>query len=350
LTDSDWQVRRAAARSLGGAIRGHVAIEETRIATKALIGTLRDSRPDVRLAAVESIGELYEAPWMRPLAGESVGPDVAGAVSELEHALHDSVPEVRGKAARSLGMIGPEIGAHPGPITDALENDPDVAVRLDAIYALSKGWSDDAFLDPLLLRRLKAAPKQEERFAIVWALVRDRATPPHVATLLSLMNALPDDDHRVRWNISVALARLGPAARAALPALDRVARAQLRELRQPFTAAHAIASIDSTSPEAQALLEPLVDTLRAAPEGWQRFQAALALGQFGPRAVTAVPSLRAALKSDSADVRQRAASVLGQIGRAAITAAPDLQACARSDTDEGVRRVAQEALDMVNRE
>jgi HEAT repeat protein len=275
---------------------------------------------------------------------------VTAAVSELERALHDSVPEVRAQAARSLGSIGTELGAHPGPIAEAMENDPYVAVRIAAIHALSKGWSEGAFLDPLLLRRLKAAPEQEERSAIVWALVSDRTTVPRVDTLLSLMNALPGDDHRVRWNIPVALARLGPSARAALPTLARMARAQLRELRQPFTAAQAIASIDSASPEAQALLEPLVATLRNAPESWQRFQAALALGRFGPRAATAVPSLRAALKSDSADVRQRAASVLGQIGRAALTAAPDLQACARADSDQAVRRVAEEALVVVNRE
>jgi hypothetical protein len=68
-----------------------------------------------------------------------------------------------------------------------------------------------------------------------------------------------------------------------------------------------------------------------------------ALGNIGPAAASAIPSLTEALLDADMDVRERAAEALGKIGPAAVLAIPSLTAALR-DPDKEVRGAAVEAL------
>jgi hypothetical protein len=74
MGDPDWQVRRGAARSLAGVIRNCVAnhkralIDEINLATRALIPALDDSREEVRIAAMESVGKRGDICLAFPVA------------------------------------------------------------------------------------------------------------------------------------------------------------------------------------------------------------------------------------------------------------------------------------------
>ena len=62
--DSDWQVRRAAARSLADVIQRsslnlrRASIAEIDLAMRALVPALHDTRTEVRIAAMRSVGRL----------------------------------------------------------------------------------------------------------------------------------------------------------------------------------------------------------------------------------------------------------------------------------------------------
>ena len=70
----------------------------------------------------------------------------------------------------------------------------------------------------------------------------------------------------------------------------------------------------------------------------------MVLAKYGPAAAPAVQSLRMALGSDVADVRQRAAFLLGTVGPAARPALEELIIAARQDPDPRVRQVAAAAM------
>lgn len=363
LRDDDWQVRRAAARSLAASIRQRVGArkgaveEEVDAATRSLIRAFDDPRPEVRLEAVEAVGILHDTITIPPSvpAGRSltvtIGTKDGRAVAPLVRAMRDPDSRIRAAAIRSLARAGPPSGAAPDPVLEALEHDPDDRVRAAAVGALASGWPDPDRLYPLFLRRLKEASSLEERSAIGWSLGGLPAPP--IESLPALIGALDPDNFALGKNIPAALAKLGPAARPSLPALLRAAR---RELAAPpgsfptLWAALAITTIDRHSAEAQSLLEPLVTLLRESPENSTRQQAAIVLDNYGPASAAAVPSLRKALGSPNLDVRQRAVYLLGHIGPPARAAREDLAALARDDPDFYVRRGAADALKAIDAE
>lgn len=101
--------------------------------------------------------------------------------------------------------------------------------------------------------------------------------------------------------------------------------------------------IDPDSPEAQALLEPLVKLLEDEPEMRDRQRIFELLSAYGPSAAAAVPALRRALGSkveteiNRADVQKRVMILLGEIGPAAQAALPELEALLREDQRYGGR-------------
>ena len=161
----------------------------------------------------------------------------------------------------------------------------------------------------------------------------------------ALIDALDPDDQVLRSSIPMALGKLGPLARAALPALAAAASRDFAGPRGPsLDAADAIAMIGPDSAEGQALLEPLVATLRQPKLEHQSFQAAFVLEKYGPSAAAAVPTLREALQSEVQSVRWHAAHLLGRIGPAAQPASQDLSVLLHGDPDPNVRRAAGDAL------
>jgi HEAT repeat protein len=152
MGDPDWQVRRAAARSLAGVIRSCAAnhkralIDEINLAMRALVPALDDSRTEVRIAAMESVGKLGDTCLAFPVAmGRSatrsvVVPEAKQIASALLRAMRDPSAHVRAKAVWSLAYIGPPAEIDPAPIKEAVENDPAIEVRSAAMGALFTGW------------------------------------------------------------------------------------------------------------------------------------------------------------------------------------------------------------------
>jgi HEAT repeat protein len=359
LHDDDRRVRLAAAKAIDVVGRrrvGHGADGgEIEPGLRVLITAFGDERPEVRVEAMRALGELAAAvtttsriAGRRP-PGATFAATVRRAADQLLRQMKDADPAVRAAAVRAFCRVGSAAGADPDPIVAIMFDDPDREVRDAAAGAVAGGWPTRPELYRPLLKRLKEVRSLEERSTIGWALGNLPAPP--LELIPDLLEALALDLFALNRTVPEALAKLGPAARPALPAL---ARAAARELADPslsaLVAAQAIAAIDRDSPEAQALLEPIVAMLRTSRDSFVRQQAAVVLKQYGPSAAPAVPSLRMALKSDVADVRERAAFLLGTIGPAARPALDDLRDLARRAPDSDPGRTAAEAARRIDTE
>jgi HEAT repeat protein len=316
LSDTDWPVRVAAARSLPQAIgyQGRVLSEEIEFATMALIPVCRDPRDEVRIEAVRAIGRLNDsnrtpAPaGVAPVVQTAVGSVARQALNALLEAMKDPSPQVRAQALSSIAWV---CGGDAGPVKAMLEHDPEIKVRIAAVNALARGWPDDPLLYPLLLGRLKVVTDPAERAAIGWAL--SSLAPASTENLPALLGALSPDDPVLRHCIAVALGKLGPAARPALPNLARVARIELADPDSSLSAVHAIITIDPKSPEALALVEPLITLIKDSRSESQQNEAVNLLGGFATPSAAVVKALREALKSKNRDVRERARIALKSI-------------------------------------
>ena len=270
------------------------------------------------------------------------------AMAVLHRRMSDSDPAIRTAAVRAFSRVGSASGAGPDSLVRIMISDPAQEVRIAATFSLHTGWPALRELYPPLLHHLKQVQSIEERSAIGWT-IRDLPAPP-VESIPDLIEALALDHFVLNKTVPMALAKLGPAARPALPALARVATRELADSRasSALEAAQAIVAIDSDSPEARALLQPVVAALRDSPMGYMRQQAAVVLARYGPSSASAVPALRDVLSRGPADVRGRAAFLLGTIGPAARPALKDLTAMARQDPDPFLRHVAAEAMKRID--
>ena len=138
--------------------------------------------------------------------------------------------------------------------------------------------------------------------------------------------------------VAFAAWSLGNLGAAAQAAVPALAQALSRDDTNAVVAA-ALARI---GPAAAGAVGVLVEALRSGDSD-RRWRAARTLGRIGPAAAPAVPLLTSALVDPHNAVRQHAARALGRIGPAARPAAAALQR-ATGDRDEQVRREARQAL------
>jgi HEAT repeat protein/beta-lactamase regulating signal transducer with metallopeptidase domain len=184
LKDSDWEVRKHAAWSLG--LKGdHTAVE-------SLIEALKDEHPDVR----------EQAAWALGLKGDS------RAVRPLAAALKDQHSGVREQAAWALGLKGNREAVE--PLIEALRDD-DSQVREQAAWALGlKG--DRRAVEPLMDALKDGDDGVREQAAWALGLKGDRRSLP------ALKDALKDPSGQVRdqarWAIGMILVRGGGASSA----------------------------------------------------------------------------------------------------------------------------------------
>ena len=139
--------------------------------------------------------------------------------------------------------------------------------------------------------------------------------------------------------VAFAAWTLGNVGAAAQAAVPALAQALSRDDTNAVVAA-ALARIGPAAAEAVSVLQ---DALRSENPD-RRWRAARTLGRIGPAAAPAVPLLTSALADPHNAVRQHAARALGRIGPAARPAAGALQK-ATGDGDAAVRREAKEALE-----
>jgi HEAT repeat protein len=145
-----------------------------------------------------------------------------------------------------------------------------------------------------------------------------------------LIRGLRHPQDRVRWMSGVVLARMGPEARPAAPALIKV----LEEDSEPSVLHAATDALEKIDPKSDLAVAALIKILDRSDSQLQT-HAALNLARFGKRAGPAIARLRTMLLEQNdgvaADVPAR---TLGAIGEAAIPVLlealshPDFQVCA----------------------
>jgi HEAT repeat protein len=249
----------------------------------------------VRALATGKVEERIASAW----ALESAGPSASAGREALVSALGgDADAGVRAAAARALGALGEAARAASPALFRALA-DSSETVRHDAADSLSHVEMRPDDLRPLIAA-LGSRDPYVRAFA-EWTLGNMEATAGEAVPALAALV----DDPETGVVVSAALARIGPAARAAVPAL--------------------------------------VAALRSEDSG-RRWRAARTLGRIGPGAGEAVPALVAALRDPNEGVRRHAARALGRIAPATGPAAAALQR-ATGDPDRAVRREAEKALE-----
>lgn len=268
---------------------------------------LGDESAAVRRSTVKTLGRI--------------GPQARAAVPALIEALQD--PDsftVRGYAAEALRRIGPDAKSAVAALIEALQ-DKSVHVRSQAAYALAHVGPEASAALPELKKMLDKDLQWKHRFANskvctgVWAAYAiAQLDPDDEVGLTFLVEALDKyADHDDRRQFITALGRIGPRARAALPALRRILDDHdQRYLRE--TAAFAIARIDPADERAFAVLLESLELRNAS----RRDRAARMLGLMGPEAAAAVPALSRALDDVTRLGRFRVGifDALGEIGSA----------------------------------
>jgi len=261
-------------------------------AVKRLRTGLHSDRPNERAAATSGLSDLsekLEEPVRRELAGEfadllsdpvaEVGLGGGGALIRLGTTALDTLrerlsdPALRGRVLEILGAIGPAAKPAVDDIIKSLD-DADPAVRGDAAVAIASIGPDAAAAIPSLMKMLA-----------------DEGAPT------------------ARYPAAFALGRIG---RAANPAVE-----QLRAL--------------ATSSDEVLSTVALWAALKITPEDSSLFD-------------QAIPALRKAVRAEREIVRLEAAVALGEIGAAAASAIPILELVSEEDSSKLVRAAAAAAL------
>jgi HEAT repeat protein len=345
LSDGNDAVRARAVEALG-----KIGEEAADIAVPGLVRALRDRDSWVSALAAEALGEMgighgvvtgliralgHVNPQVRANAAASLGKlgttaDTARAA--LERAAADVDGGVRSQAVRSLGTLGTPVPTTVTLIRAAI-TDPDPVVRAAAACAVG-AWEhppSEALADLLPLLR---DPNDEVKVQVCEVLSKwVGATGPVIE---GLCRALTEDDSAlVQASAAQALARLGPSAAEAGPALLRAARTGEAGVREQ--AMRALVMIQP--PEAAegftfGLADPTVEVRLLASAGWMK-------GDSVP--VAAGPVLVEALRDPQPQVRANAAHALARLDVPPAGAVAALRECA-GDPSDAVRLNAALAL------
>jgi HEAT repeat protein len=299
-------------------------------------------------AAQETIEKLSEREDTEPLlqtislwALARMNPDdkqlVGEVVPRLVNMLKSPRPELRTAAARALIDLDPDPEIVRPALDKAMEGaDPEVLDHvLDALASLGEK----------AVPRLIAALKREEG-RLKTAAILARIGPPAKAAVPALIEALGDKNPETRSEVLFALAAIGPGAKQAVPAVARAlgdpemdvryaacyalgkigpaAMSAKAELQKRLTSpdrflrqasAWALAHIHPACPATSAMSVPILIHAMGAPDAMTRLEAAKSLRCLGPRAKDAVPALKKALHDDNEQVRAVAAEALKAIAK-----------------------------------
>jgi HEAT repeat protein len=241
------------------------------------------------------------------------------AVPELVKALREEDFNARFYAAWALGRIGPEAAEAVPALLEARAN-IDGDIRRKVIFALGRIKPPAELAVPVLIETFKDDDVDVQTTAVEALAGYGKEAVP------ALIKALDDRSSSVRYRAILTLAKIGPAAAAALPALRVLYLDRASGLQD-----EAAAALRSLGKQAiPTLTEPLA-TNPVVPPGqvvlglgspWALFgvwrdyaadhrRALTALGAIGP---DALESLLIALKNPNADVRKLAAGELGELG------------------------------------
>jgi len=315
--DADWRAGVRAALADLAPIR-----------RSAFSAALHDSRAEVRAAGA---GLLV-------LAGSPE--QLRGHVPDLCKALKDGDVRVRLAAAATLAEVAPDVEGLTPELRRAVENhDLPRTARTHAAGALA--WLGPRGLSALpAMKRLLAELETDKGASEDWLVVN------HACGLLRLIAELKEARGQLRTHPLRQLGQSGEYASAAVP----IVREYLKD-PEPEVARAAANCLARIGPRAKAAVPALIGALNDSADEALRAEAALALGEIGPAAKAAVPALVALLKTpDGVDTeatiarRSSAAWALARLGPPAREAVPALERVARDDPSDLVRRQANDSL------
>ncbi len=257
---------------------------------------------------------------------------VREVVPKLVEALKASEPRVRAAAARALVDLDPP----PEIVRPVLQKAMDEASPevLDEMLDALAGLGEKAV--PRLAKALEVEQVRARAAAII-----ARIGPPAKAAVPALVKALADENPETRNEVLFALAAIGADAAEAVPAIQEALKGS--DPKVCYAACYALGKI---GPAAAAAKEDLVDRL-ADKDQFLCVASAWALCQIDPKspetAAEVVPVLIKALEEPEPPTRLHAAEAMGLLGPLAADAEDALKKL-QDDPDEGVRAAAAKAL------
>lgn len=330
------------------------------VAAPALVEALESSEPLLRSAAAFALGRARVATADEALARAAGGDDAfLGSIAAWARAeIHPEDAALVGDAAarlrRGLSADGPTFrrGAVAGlsDIAESLDeagrtelaaefaallDDRDPGVGLAAGAALVRLGGVAV---PAVQQRLSEPGCRLQAMGVLEAIGK-----PAAAAVPELTAFLADSDPGVASEAAVTLGAVGPAAESAVGALLRLLADETpAEVR--YTAAFALGRI---GPAAKSALPRLVELSKSSDEILATVAVWAAMKVEPTESSlfdTAIPLLRRALRGDREIARLEAAVALGDIGPAAKSAIPLLELVADDDPSRGVREAAAHAL------
>jgi len=307
------------------------------------LGKLRAKAGDAALEKAAASDDQFlasVASWARARINPDDEALCTKAVERLETELADQSPALRQAAIEGLSGLADsmdEAGRKEfaarlvGSLTD-----PEPGVGLAAGGSLIRLGRDAVGA----LTEALAAPAVRNAAMEILAEIGPESRP----AVASMIAGLSDEDPVYRSNAALALAKLGPEAKDAVPALEKLLGDEAAPVEARFPAAYALGSIGPAAISAEPLLRKLAESndemmatvcvwaaLKLKPEDATLFDAA-------------IPKLRRALQREQELVRLEAAVALGEIGPKAATALPMLEMLAEEDPSRMVRAAAEEAV------
>jgi HEAT repeat protein len=334
---------------------------EAAAATPALIEALSSGDASLEFAAVFALGSLRAAAADEALekaasdpdaflaeiaawARAKIHPDDANlrdiALERLHKGLASDLPKVRAASTSGLSDLAPLVdAAERRKMADdflTMLSDPDPAVGTRGGAALIRLGADA--VEPLSGQ----LAKPEMRLAALELLAAIGGDS--VAAVAPIAEALTDKDAFVRGEAAIALAAIGPPAAPALARLQQIVADEAEDPGTRYSAAYALGRIGEAAAPAIDILRGLSqseDELMATVAVWAALKIEPGNTEFFE---TAMPRLRKALKAESDLARLEAAVALGEIGPHAKTAVPILEVVEEDDPVRAVRAAAAEAL------
>ena len=279
------------------------------------------------------------ASWALAQIHRGEQPFAADAESRLLKVLADDTPAVREGAVAGLSDLAPQLddtekkklaATFTALLTDA---DPGVGQAAGAALIRLGGVCVDT------LRSKLADPAMRTNILEVLAGIGPAAKP----ALDDLVKELGDADAEHASEAALAIAAIGPEAAAAVTALGRMVADAKAAPGLRYSAAYALGRIGPAAKETVADLRSLAesdDELMATVAVWAALKADPDDKSLFEQAI---PLLRRALRAEQDVVRLEAAVALGDIGPAAGSAIPILELVAEDDPVKDVRRAAAEA-------
>ncbi|MSR57705.1 MAG: HEAT repeat domain-containing protein [Planctomycetaceae bacterium] len=300
LADSDATVRREAAQALASI--GPAA----KSAVPALLKALHDDQGAVTVNAAEALGRIgpdavpaliealkdEKSRSLVVLILTNLGPDAKQATVALLGLLKDKNVEVRREALIALAQIGPSAEAAIPQLLAELKNEKS-ETRPGAAYALIKIGAKKEVV-PILAKTIQDPNNKLLREVSAWGLITlEPGNADYVKMALPLMiDGLSHEWDLVRLESVTALSSLEAGAKLAVPELVKL----LDNEKNPRIRSEALGTLGNIGPAATEALPSVLRSL-ADPAPLVRYSACYTLGKIGPKAKEAVPVLVSNLTS-----------------------------------------------------